>query len=129
MGTRTKRLRQLIDLQLKLKSIHETRHAGFLREAAAAEAEAEDLARRSQEVSPLADLFPDLYARRVARALERKAEMTALAGKEARKIAAEEARTDVVRRNYREAVRQEERSGAEKEILEILSRPASAKQA
>ncbi|CAG0966608.1 MAG: hypothetical protein F9K19_16880 [Rhizobiaceae bacterium] len=127
MGTRTKRLRQLIDLQQKLKAIHETRHAGFLREAAAADAEAEDLARRSQEASPLADLFPGLYARRVARALERKAEMTALAGKEARKIAAEEARTDVVRRNYREAVRQEERSGAEKEILEILSRPTPAK--
>lgn len=127
MGTRTKRLRQLIDLQQKLKAIHETRHAGFLREAAAAGAEAEDLARRSQEASPLADLFPGLYARRVARALERKAEMTALAAKEARKIAAEEARTDVVRRNYREAVRQEERSGAEKEILEILSRPTPAK--
>ncbi len=127
MGTRTKRLRQLIDLQQKLKAIHETRHAGFLRDAAAAEAEAEDLARHAQEPSPLTGLFPGLYERRVARALERKAEMTALAGKEARKIAAEEARTDVVRRNYRDAVRQEERSGAEKEILEILSRPTPAK--
>lgn len=127
MATRTKRLRQLIDLQQKLKAIHETRHAGFLRDAAAADAEAADLARRSQEASPLADLFPGLYERRVARALERKAEMTAQAEKEARKIAAEEARTDVVRRNYRDALRQEERTGAEKEILEILSRPTPAK--
>jgi hypothetical protein len=127
MATRTKRLRQLIDLQKQMKAIHETRHAGFLRDAAAAAAEAEDLARRSQEASPLADLFPGLYERRVARALEKKAEMTEFARKEARKIAAEEARTDVVRRNYREAVRQEERSGAEKEILEILSRPTPAK--
>lgn len=127
MDARIKRLRQLIALQQKLKAIHETRHAGFLRDAAAAEAEAEDLAKHSQEASPLADLFPGLYARRIARARERKAEMTALAEKEARKIAAEEARADVVRRNYREARRQEERSVAEKEILEILSRPTSAK--
>ena len=127
MATRTKRLRQLIELQQQMNAIHETRHAGFLRDAAAAAAEAEDLARRSQEASPLAGLFPDLYPRRVAQALEKKAEMTELAKKEAGRIAAEEARTDVVRRNYREALRQEERAGAEKEILEILSRPSPAK--
>jgi hypothetical protein len=122
MATRTKRLRQLIDLQQKLKAIHETRHAGYLRDAALAKAEADDLARRARETSPLADLFPGLYERRVARALERKAEMDDLAEKEARKVAAEEARTDVVRRNYRDAVRHDERANAEREILEILAR-------
>lgn len=127
MATRTKRLRQLIDLQQKLKAIHEARHAGYMRDAAVAQAEADDLAQRSRETSPLADLFPGLCERRVARALERKAEMTVLAEKEARKVAVEEARTDVVRRNYREAVRQNERTSAEKEILEILARPTPKK--
>lgn len=127
MATRTKRLRQLIDLQGKLKAIHETRHAGYLRDAAAAQTEADELAQLAGEASPLSGLFPGLHERRITRAHERKAEMTDLAHKEARKIAAEDARADVIRRNYRDAVRKEERASAEKEILEILSRPTPPK--
>jgi len=127
MATRAKRLRQLVKLQETLKAIHETRHAGYLRDAVVAQSEADELARHADEASPLAGLFPGLYERRISRAHERKAEMTELAEQEARKIAAQEARADVMRRSYRDAIRQEERANAEKEILEILSRQAQAK--
>lgn len=127
MAMRTKRLRQLIRLQEKLKAIHETRHATHLRDALAAQAEADEIARLADEASPLAGLFPGLHERRITSAHERKAEMTELAEQEARKIAAQEARADVIRRNYRDALRHEERASAEKEILELLSRPGQGK--
>lgn len=122
MQSRTRRLRQLIDLQNQIKAIHEMRHAGYLRETAAAQKEAADLMARADEGSPMADLFPDLYARRIGSALSRKDRNAELARAEAAKVASQTVRGDIVRRYYQEALQQEERVASEKEALETVSR-------
>jgi hypothetical protein len=127
MASRSKRLKQLVELQHKLKAIHETRHAIALKAAAEAQVEADEVAALADTGSSLGELFPGLHERRIGVAIARKADRTADAEKEAGRIAAANVRGDVVKRYHKEAVRQEERSAAEKDILEILSRPVADK--
>lgn len=127
MSERTKRLRQLMDLQKQLKAIHEMRHADLRREAAAAEEEAASLMAGVQQQSPISSLFGDLYTKRIGAALTRKDEKDRLARQEAAKIASENARANIVKRYYQEAVRQAERTAAEKETLESVTRQAPVK--
>ena len=127
MEPRTKRLRQLVDLQARIKAIHEMRHAGHLRDAAVAQEEAEALIARAREPSQVADLFPDLYVRRIGAALARKDEQVGLARDEAGRIAAQTARGNIVACAYDEALRQEERTRSEKETLDAVSSRATRK--
>lgn len=127
MTSRTQRLRQLVELQQQLKAIHEMRHAGLLRDAAAAQEEATALMAQADGQSPVASLFADLYTRRIGAALTRKDEKNRQAREEAGRIASETARANIVRRYYQEAMQQEERIAAEKETLEAISRQPSEK--
>ncbi|BCH30931.1 hypothetical protein MesoLjLc_28610 [Mesorhizobium sp. L-8-10] len=127
MTSRTDRLRQLVELQKQLKAIHEIRHAGLVREAAAAREEADALMAQSAEQSPVASVFADLYTRRIGAALVRKDEKDRLAREEAGRIASETARANIVRRYYQEALLQEERIAAEREALETITRQVTEK--
>jgi hypothetical protein len=122
MSPRTKRLRQLIDLQQQMKAIREMRHADLRREAVAAEQEAAALMAGVENQSPIASLFGDLYTKRIGAALSRKDEKDRLAREEATRIASETARANIVKRYYQEALRQEERMAAEKETLDSVTR-------
>lgn len=127
MAPRTRRLRQLIELQQQLKAIHEMRHAGLLRESVAAQEEATTLMAHADGRSPIANLFPDLYTRRIEAALTRKDEKSRLAREEAGRIASESARANIVARYYQEALQQEERIAGEREALEAITRQVTEK--
>lgn len=127
MASRTQRLQQLVELQKQLKAIHEMRHAGLLREAAAAQDEATALMSQAESQSPIASVFADLYTRRIGAALTRKEEKGRLAREEAGRIAAETARANIVRRYYQEALQQDERIAAEREALEAAIRQVTEK--
>jgi hypothetical protein len=120
MVTRTQRLKQLVSLQERMKEIHETRRAGFLAKAAAADRDiAEVLARRTDDGS-LSDLFPDVYARFVDRAIATRRENEDLAAEEGRKVAAETARTNMAERTYRDALRDDQRRSEERAALDAV---------
>jgi hypothetical protein len=120
MATRTQRLKDLVALQQRVKEIHEMQRAGFLAKAAAADRDiAEVLARRSDDGS-LSDLFPDVYARFVDRAIATRRENEERAAEEGRKVAAETARTNMVERNYRDALRDDERKSQERAALDAV---------
>lgn len=127
MTSRTQRLRQLVELQKQLKAIREVRHAGLLREAAAAQEEATQLMTQAESPSPIASMFADLYTKRIGAALTRKDEKDRLAREEAGRIASETARANIVRRYYQEALQHDERIAAEREALEAATRQATEK--
>lgn len=120
MSERTPRLKKLLKLQEKLKSLHETRHAGHVAEALAAEAEAKDLVERFDAAGSLSSLFPELYQKRIAGALARRDESLDLARREAERVATATARTNMVERSYRDARRHDERQESDRERLEII---------
>jgi hypothetical protein len=120
MVSRTKRLRNLVDLQQHLKAFHEMRHAGYIAEARAAGEEAADIAARADAPDSLSSLFPEVYARGLAGAQARQETGTQKAIAEAARIAAETVRTNMVERSYREERVREERENADKERLEAL---------
>lgn len=122
MSARSERLKKLVDVQAKLKDLHEMRRAGFVARAAAAGEEAAEIAARFDRPGTLADLFPDLYARRVDSALRRRNEMLASARVEAGRVATATLRSNIFERNYREAVREEERKRQDRETLEAVER-------
>ncbi|WP_245260924.1 hypothetical protein [Chelativorans sp. J32] len=111
---------KLLTLQKRVKELHEARHAAFLKEAAAAEREATEIARRLEASESLAALFPDLYHRRIAQALARREANEDKAAQEARKIAAADARANIVERAHREVLKKHERNVEEKAILEFI---------
>jgi hypothetical protein len=120
MATRTQRLKQLVALQERVKEIHETRRAGFLAAAAAADRDiAEILARRTEDGS-LSDLFPDVYSRFIDRAIATRRENEELAVAEGQKVAAETARTNMVERSYRDALRDDQRKSEERAALDAV---------
>ena len=119
---RRNRLAKLLLLQRRLKELHEAKHAAFLKEAAAAEKEAADLAERLDADDSLSALFPDLYHQRIGRALVRRDQNRKRAAEEAEKIATANARANVVERVHREAVRKHERLTEEKAILDLIER-------
>lgn len=122
MTTRAQRLKRLVRLQKQIKALHETRHATHLSQAASARQEATELLEALNAASPVPGLFPDLYNRRIGAAMGREADETRQAGIEAGRVAAATARTNIVERAWREALRLEERETAEKETLESVER-------
>jgi len=114
------RLAKLLILQRKVKELHEARRASYLKEAAAAEAEANALMERLEASDSLADLFPGLYEERIRRAFDRRDGNLATAAREAKEIATANARANVVERIHREIERRHERSAEEKAILELI---------
>ena len=119
MATRKDRLKKLVEVQEQLKALHETRRAGFLAEAAAAEQEAQALAGRLDAADSLAALFPELYHNRIAGALKRREESLENARAEAGLVAAATARTNMVERAYRAARADDERQRGDRERLDI----------
>ena len=126
MSARRERLRKLVTVQEQLKALHEARRAGFLAEAAAAEAEAQALARRFDEADSLSALFPELYHRRIAGELERRDASLENARREAGMVAAASARTNMVERAYRDASRHDERRRADRERLDLIEQKRKA---
>lgn len=120
--SRARRLKKLVSVQEQLKALHEARRAGFLAEAASAEQEAAEIARRLEDPSSMSMVFPEVYHRRIGRAVERSRAGKEMAAGEAQKAALATARMNIVERAYREAMRQEERDAADRERLEILDR-------
>jgi len=117
---RRDRLAKLLILQRKVKELHEARRAAYLKEAAAAEAEAKALMERLDAPDSLADLFPGLYEERIRRAFDRRDGNLGTAAREAKEIAAADARANAVERLHREIARRHERSAEEKTILELI---------
>jgi hypothetical protein len=122
LATRKERLKKLVSVQEQLKALHEMRRAGFLAEAAGAESEAAELRRRFDAEDSLSALFPEIYHRRIDRAVTRAASSLNLAQDEAARVAAASARTKMVERAYREVSRQDERSRTDRERLEMIGR-------
>jgi hypothetical protein len=120
MTTRRQRLKKLVLVQEKLKALHETRHATFLSEAHAAEAEASALVERFDAADSLSGLFPDLYHRRIANAAARQQQNLDNARQEAGAIVAATARTNMVERAYKQVSRSEERELADRDRLDLI---------
>jgi len=123
MTTRKDRLKKLVHVQEQLKAFHEMRYASYRAEASAAEGEANQLKQRFDEASTMSALFPEVYYKRIERALERAAKNLTLAEKEATQVAAATARTNMVERAYRDVKREEERVLGDRERLEAIMRP------
>src|SRR3954471_21453117 len=122
MATRKERLKKLVGVQEQLKALHEMRRAGFLAEASSAESEAAELRQRFDATDSLSVLFPEIYHRRIDRAVMRAADSLNLANEEAARVATATARTKMVERAYREVSRQDERSRTDRERLELIAR-------
>jgi hypothetical protein len=121
--SRKDRLKRVLDLQEKLKRLHETRHATHLSGAVAAEREAREIGERLDAEDSLSEVFPEIYHRRIANANRERMESLARARVEAERLATANARTDIVERNYRQARQEDERQRGEKDRLEHIERP------
>jgi len=119
MASKSDRLRHLVELQKKVTEIHEMRRANFLAQAAAADREAKEILEARSEGS-MSDMFPEVYSRFVERAIARSRENEALARAEGLKVAAETARTNIIERSWREALREEERKAEERAALDAV---------
>ncbi|CDX11393.1 conserved hypothetical protein [Mesorhizobium sp. ORS 3324] len=121
MTSRKDRLKKLVKVQEQLKALHETRHAGFLSAAAAAESEARELVEHFDTGSSLAGLFPELYHRRIADAFGRKKQNLESARQEAALIATATARANMVERAYKDMRRRDERERSDRERLDLIT--------
>jgi hypothetical protein len=119
-ATRRERLRKLVEVQEQLKALHETRRAGFLAEAAAADEDAKAIAERFDAPDSLAVLFPELYHNRIAGALARRDARLEDARREAGLIATATARTNMVERAYQVIRRHDERQRGDRETLDLI---------
>jgi hypothetical protein len=122
MTTDSRRLRRLLELQGKLKAVHEMRHADYLSRAMTAGKEVADLFAEMGNPDSFSRLFPDLYVRAARAALAREQRFREKAREEAAAVAVETARTGMVEDAWRAAQRQESRLEQEKEILEAVER-------
>lgn len=120
MTTRKERLRKLVKVQEQLKALHETRHATFLSHAHEAEAEAHALIERFDSPDSLSGLFPDLYHRRIADAVGRHGQNLDSARAEAGQVVKATARTNMVERAYKDAVRRDERERSDRDRLDLI---------
>lgn len=121
MRTQVQRLKKLLSVQEQLKSLHETRRAAHLADAAAAARDAAEIAESVDRDGSLSVLFPDVYNRGIANALAREQKSLDLAAGELQQIAMATARTNLVDRSYRDARRQDEREKGDRERLEAVS--------
>jgi len=122
MVQRKERLAKLVKVLEQLTAFHETKRAGFLAEAAAADRDALEIAGRFDQEGSLSNLFPELYNRRISRALAQKEEYAAKADAEANLVAKAMARANAAEREYRAARNQDERERADRERLELIER-------
>ncbi len=122
MAVRSDRLKRLLKVQNQLKASHEMRRAGFLGAAHAADQEATEIAAGKEGGESLANLFPELYERRIERALNTRDRNLKAAEHEARKIATETVRTKRIADDFRDALRQEDRQAEERDGLEAVER-------
>jgi broad specificity phosphatase PhoE len=120
MSERTKRLKDLAEVQGRIHQLHQARRATLLAEAHAAQAEAEAIGQRSYEAGSLSDLFPDLYARKVAEALRRRDEKIAAASAEGRAAATAKARAEKIAEAHETARAVELRQLEDRERLDSL---------
>lgn len=127
MTTRKDRLRKLAEVQEQLTAVHEMRLAGYRARAAQAEEEARTLRERFDTEGSMSALFPEVYHRRIERALQRAARNDGLAQAEVAKVAAATARTNMAERAYREARSEEERIEADRERLDAILRGLPAR--
>jgi hypothetical protein len=127
MGSRKERLRNLVRVQHQLKAFHEMRHAVFVAEAQSAGAEAAEIMARTGEPASLLDIFPDVYARSIGKALARQTISAENARSEATRVAVQTARTNIVERAYHEARLLEDRKISDKERLEAIQRSKSTR--
>ncbi|RWA73857.1 hypothetical protein [Mesorhizobium sp.] len=121
MTTRKDRLKKLVKVQEQLKALHETRHAGFLSAAAAAETEARELIEHFDTGNSLASLFPEFYHRRIADALGQREQNLENARQEAALIATATARTNMVERAYKDVRRRDERARSDRERIDLIT--------
>ncbi len=126
MTNRSDRLKQIVKLQKKVTEIHEMRRANYLAQAAAADREAKEILEARNEGS-MSNLFPDVYSRFVEKAVARARENEALAQAEGLKVAAETARTNIVERTWREALREEERKAEDRAALDAVEQRLALK--
>ncbi|MEI5681241.1 MULTISPECIES: hypothetical protein [unclassified Mesorhizobium] len=126
MSARKERLRKLVKVQEQLKALHETRHAGFVSEAVAAQNEAAELVERFDSEGSMSSMFPEIYHQRIGKALARQEENVQLARNEADKVATATARTNMVERAYRDVRRQVDRHTADRERLDLIERNATS---
>ncbi|EIM74668.1 hypothetical protein A33O_10873 [Nitratireductor aquibiodomus RA22] len=119
---RQKRLQKLVLVMQRLKDFHQAQHAAHMAEAAAARDEARTITETLDSGTAMTALFPELYHRRVASALERSRTSADRARQEAQSIMQADARSNALARAYREAADLEERSAADKERLEFIER-------
>lgn len=122
MATRTQRLRQLLDLQERLKQMHEMRRAGHIAAAVAAQRDIDDVMARKTGDESLSHLFPDVYARFVDKSLDRKRESEILSQEEAAKVAAAKTRAGMLERAWRVEMEADERKQQEVAGLEAVER-------
>lgn len=118
--SRVDRLRKLLDVQEKMKALHETRHATHLAAAAAAEREAAEIAARFDAPDSLSALFPEVYNKRITDALTRKDESLRLAREEAAHLATATARTNRIEGHFQVARRGEDRIRDDRERLDNI---------
>jgi hypothetical protein len=121
MTSRKDRLRKLVKVQEQLKALHETRHAGHLAAANAAETEARELIGHFDQDNSLSGLFPDLYHKRIAQAVVRQEKSLEDARQEVGLIAAATARTNMVERAYKDARNRDERERSDRERLDLIA--------
>lgn len=114
------RLARLVTVMQRLKDYHQARHAGHLAQAAAARSDADDIAARLDAGEEMSALFPELYHRRIASALQHSRDSAERARAEAQNVLAADRRGDALARAYREASDLDERDRADKERLEFL---------
>jgi len=120
--SRKDRLKKVLTLQEKIKRLHETRHAMLLSSAVSAEKEVEEIVQRIGVEGSLSDIFPEIYHRRIAKANQARVVKLAHAQEEAQRLVLANARTDIVERNYREALSKDDRLRGEKDQLETIER-------
>lgn len=120
MARDTERLKRLARAQKTLKAYHEMRHAILAAQAQAAAAEADDLMRRKDGEASLATVFPEVYERGIAQALQRRDRLEEEARAAVPRIVTETLRSSVADRNLRDARRDDERDKAEKDVLEAI---------
>lgn len=127
MHSRKDRLRKLVKVQEQLRSLHETRHATHLAKEASAKAEAAELAERFDAPEALSGLFPEVYHRRIAKALAEGEASAVLARTEAEKVATARARSNMVERAYRSERQWSDRRVADRERLDLIDRRKDGK--
>ncbi len=122
MSARGQRLKDLLELQERLKRMHEMRRAGHLASAAAATREIDEVMARRSDDGSLSDLFPDVYARFVDRAHDRRRAEETAAEQQAREVARQTMRAKVTARELKAEQDVEDRRLQERDALEAVER-------